>query len=184
VEFLSPSDSVPPSDSYVMHFRLDDLHGPEIAAFLTEHLEDMHANSPPESVHALDLSGLRKPEISFWTLWDGNRLIACCALKELDPAHGELKSMRVSRRDRGRGIGAMLVEHLTAESRRRGYARLSLETGSMAFFNPAHRLYERFGFTKCGPFASYREDPNSKFMTLELNGERDDGPLTTGPRDR
>jgi putative acetyltransferase len=153
-----------------MQFRLDDLTGPEIAAFLTEHLDDMHANSPRESVHALDLTGLRKPEISFWTLWDANRLVACCALKELDASHGELKSMRVARTERGRGIGAMLVEHLLAEARRRGYMRLSLETGSMEFFLPARRLYARFGFTDCGPFATYREDPNSKFMTLALNG--------------
>jgi len=153
-----------------MRIRLDDLNGPEIAAFLAEHLQDMHANSPPESVHALDLSGLRRPEISFWTLWDANRLVACCALKELDATHGELKSMRVSRSDRGRGIGAMLVQHLFAEARRRGYTRLSLETGSMEFFVPARRLYARFGFTECGPFAGYREDPNSIFMTLELNG--------------
>jgi putative acetyltransferase len=153
-----------------MQFRLDDLTGPEIAAFLTEHLDDMHANSPRESVHALDLTGLRKPEISFWTLWDANRLVACCALKELDASHGELKSMRVARTERGRGIGALLVEHLLAEARRRGYMRLSLETGSMEFFLPARRLYARFGFTDCGPFATYREDPNSKFMTLALNG--------------
>jgi putative acetyltransferase len=153
-----------------MRFRLDDLNGPEIAAFLTEHLEDMHANSPPESVHALDLSGLRKPEISFWTLWEANRLIACCALKELDASHGELKSMRVARSERGRGIGAVLVEHLLAEARRRRYTRLSLETGSMDFFVPARRLYARFGFIECGPFATYHEDPNSKFMTLSLNG--------------
>jgi putative acetyltransferase len=153
-----------------MQFRLDDLTGPEIAAFLTEHLDDMHANSPRESVHALDLTGLRKPEISFWTLWDANRLVACCALKELDASHGELKSMRVARTERGRGIGALLVEHLLAEARRRGYMRLSLETGSMEFFLPARRLYARFGFTECGPFATYREDPNSKFMTLALNG--------------
>ena len=153
-----------------MHLRLDDLTGPEIAAFLEEHLQDMRSVSPPESVHALDLDGLRRPEISFWTLWDGDRLVGCGALKQLDPTHGELKSMRVSRGDRDRGIGATLVEHLLTEARRRGYTRLSLETGSMEFFVPARRLYARFGFTECGPFADYREDPNSKFMTLELNG--------------
>jgi len=151
-----------------MNFRLDDLRGPEIKALLEEHLRDMHANSPPGSVHALDLPGLRKPEISFWTVWDDKRLVACCALKELDRTHGELKSMRVARSDRGRGIGGLLVGHLLAEARRRGYERLSLETGSMAFFSPAHRLYSRFGFTECGPFADYRLDPNSRFMTLAL----------------
>jgi putative acetyltransferase len=155
-----------------MKFRLDDLRGPEIAALLEEHLQDMHANSPPGSVHALDLSGLRKPGISFWTVWDDSLLVACCALKELDRTHGELKSMRVARTARGRGVGGMLVEHLLAEARRRGYRRLSLETGSMDFFVPARRLYARFGFAECGPFADYRPDSNSKFMTLELNGAR------------
>jgi putative acetyltransferase len=144
----------------------------------------MRSVSPPGSVHALDLAGLRKPEISFWTLWDTDRLVGCCALKQLDQTHGELKSMRVSRIERGRGIGALLVEHLLAEARRRGYSRLSLETGAMDFFTPAHRLYARFGFTPCGPFAGYRDDPNSKFMTLVLNEERDHGPPPTGPRDR
>jgi len=153
-----------------MHFRLDDLTGPEIAAFLEEHLQDMRTVSPPESVHALDLDGLRRPEISYWTLWDADRLVGCGALKELDTMHGELKSMRVSRRDRGKGIGGVILTHLIAEARRRGYTRLSLETGSMPFFNPAHRLYERFGFTRCGSFANYREDPNSLFMTRTLNG--------------
>ena len=151
-----------------MNFRLDNLLGPEVAALLDEHLQDMHANSPPESVHALDLSGLRTSGISFWTVWEGERLVACCALKELDRNHGELKSMRVARTDRGRGIGVRLVEHLLAEARRRGYSRLSLETGSMDFFIPARRLYSRFGFTECGPFGDYRLDPNSTFMTLAL----------------
>jgi len=153
-----------------MQFRLDDLNGPEIAALLEEHLADMRSVSPPESVHALDLSGLRRPDISLWTVWDAGKLVACCALRQLDSAHGELKSMRVARAQRGRGIGAILMTHLLAEARRRGYARLSLETGSMAFFAPAHRLYARFGFSDCGPFGSYGEDPNSRFMTLALNG--------------
>jgi putative acetyltransferase len=152
-----------------MTIRLDDLTGPEIAAFLEDHLRDMRAASPPESKHALDLDALRQPGISFWTAWDDNHLIGCCALKQLDPAHAEVKSMRVSAVVRRQGIGAALVQHLIAEARTRGYRRLSLETGAMAFFEPARKLYRSFGFIPCGPFGNYREDPNSVFMTLTLD---------------
>ncbi len=145
---------------------IDDLTGPEIAAFLEEHIQDMRSVSPPESKHALDLDGLRKPEITFWTAREDGRLVGCCALKQLDPAHGEVKSMRVARDLRAKGIGAALVAHVIAEARARGYRRLSLETGSMPFFAPARRLYQRCGFEVCGPFDSYRPDPNSVFMTM------------------
>ena len=152
-----------------MLIRVDDLRGPEIAAFLEEHLEDMRAVTPPESKHALDLDGLRKPEITFWTSWSDGRLVGCCALKQLDVTHGEVKSMRVARDQRGKGIGAALVAHVVGEARRRRYERLSLETGAMAFFEPARRLYRRHGFAECGPFASYKPDPNSVFMTLKIS---------------
>jgi putative acetyltransferase len=152
-----------------MTIRLDDLTGPEIAVFLEDHLRDMRAASPPESKHALDLDALRQPRISFWTAWDDSRLIGCCALKQLDPTHAEVKSMRVSSTVRRQGIGAALVQHLIAEARTRGYRRLSLETGAMAFFEPARKLYRSFGFIPCGPFGNYREDPNSVFMTLTLD---------------
>jgi len=148
--------------------RVDDLAGPEIAAFLEEHIIDMRSVSPPESKHALDLDGLRKPEITFWTAWRNGRLAGCCALKQLDEAHGEVKSMRVAKDLRGKGIGSALVDHVIAEARARGYAFLSLETGAMPFFIPAHRVYLRHGFKICGPFGEYKPDPNSLFMTLQL----------------
>ncbi len=152
-----------------MIIRPDDLSGPEIAAFLEEHLRDMRAASPPESKHALDLAALRQPDIAFWTAWDDARLVGCCALKQLDPSHAEIKSMRVSAAQRRQGIGAALVQHLIAEAQKRRYLRLSLETGSMPFFEPARTLYRTFGFTDCGPFGSYREDPNSVFMTRQID---------------
>ncbi|MEA3209531.1 MAG: putative acetyltransferase [Chthoniobacter sp.] len=151
-----------------LDIRIDDLHGPEIAALLTEHLEDMAKVSPPESRHALNLDGLRQPDITFWSVWQGSDLVGCGALKELDATHGEIKSMRVSRAHLRRGIATRVLDHLIGEAKRRGYRRLSLETGSMAFFEPAHRLYAKAGFRLCAPFASYVEDPNSTFMSMEL----------------
>lgn len=125
----------------------------------------MRAISPPESVHALDLDGLRRPEITFWTAWSGNALLGCGALKELSPDHGEVKSMRTARAHRRGGVARAMLAHIVAAARRRGYQRLSLETGSMAEFAPARSLYERFGFRYCEPFAGYVDDPNSVFMT-------------------
>jgi putative acetyltransferase len=148
-----------------MHIRVDDLAGPEIRALLEEHLADMHAISPPGSVHALDLDGLRRPDITFWTAWSGAALLGCGALKELSPDHGEIKSMRTARAHRRSGVARTMLAHIVAEARRRGYERLSLETGSVAAFAPARALYERFGFGYCGPFAGYVDDPNSVFMT-------------------
>jgi len=152
-----------------MLIKVDDLAGPEIRALLEEHLRNMHALSPPESVHALDLAALRKPGITFWTAWSGGELLGCGALKALDPAHGEVKSMRTAATRRRTGVGRALLERIIAEARARSYARLSLETGSMDAFSPARRLYEAFGFTYCGPFADYAADPNSVFMTLQLS---------------
>lgn len=151
-----------------MLIRVDDLTGQEIVAFLDEHLSDMRAASPPESKHALDLAGLRKPEITFWTAWSDSVLVGCCALKQLDESHGEVKSMRVAKEVRAKGIGSALVAHVIGEARARSYLRLSLETGAMPFFEPARRLYRRHGFEVCGPFASYKPDPNSVFMTLKI----------------
>lgn len=151
-----------------MKIRLDDLSGPEIAALLQEHIDDMRAISPPESKHALDLDGLRKPDIAFWTVWDGGSLAGCGAIKRLDTLHAEIKSMRTATTYRNRGVAALLMEHIIAEATQRNHRRLSLETGSMPFFEPARRLYEKFGFRYCGPFGSYQEDPNSVFMTRTL----------------
>ena len=146
----------------------DDLSSAEVAALLGEHLAGMALHSPPESIHALDLEGLRSPEITFWTAWDRSELLGCGALKELDPHHGEIKSMRTARAHLGRGVASAILRHLIDEAVRRSYARLSLETGSGPAFEPAHALYRKFGFACCGPFADYGDDPFSRFMTLEL----------------
>jgi putative acetyltransferase len=151
-----------------MLITIDDLSGTMIAEFLEEHIKDMKAISPPESKHALNLEGLRKPEITFWTVWDDQNLIGCGALKELDSRHAEVKSMRTSSLFRQKGIASMLLQHIISEAKHRGYRRLSLETGSMSFFAPARKLYAKFGFVNCPPFADYKEDPNSVFMTKEL----------------
>lgn len=151
-----------------MKIKVDDLTGTEVAELLEQHLRDMRAVSPPESKHALDLDGLRKPEITFWTLWDEASLAGCAALKELDPSHAEIKSMRTAPAYRNKGVASMLLRHIIAEAKSRSYRRLSLETGSMPFFEPARQLYLKFGFIYCGPFGNYKEDPYSLFMTKEL----------------
>ena len=152
-----------------MRIEQDDLSRPEVHALLREHLDNMYELSPPESVHALDLSKLRRPDITFWTVWEGSLLLGCGALKELGPTHGEVKSMRTPRSLRRRGAGRAVLAHIVGEARRRGYRKLSLETGTHEAFGPAQRLYESFGFTFCGPFADYTNDPNSVFMSLELS---------------
>ena len=146
----------------------DDLSGPEIRALLEEHLRSMHALSPAESVHALDLAKLRQPGITFWTAWDDGVLVGCGALKELDSRHGEIKSMRTPQALRRRGAGRAMLAHILDVARSRAYERLSLETGSSDAFAPAQRLYESFGFSRCGPFGDYVLDPHSVFMTLRL----------------
>jgi putative acetyltransferase len=151
-----------------LEIRIDDLTGPEIAELLREHLANMAENSPPESIHALNIEQLRQPDITFWSAWSEDGLLGCGALKELDPLHGEIKSMRTVSRHRRKGVAARLLEHILEEARRRNYRRVSLETGSMSAFAPAHHLYASFGFVECGPFADYVEDPNSRFMTKEL----------------
>lgn len=150
----------------------DDLRGPEVRALLEQHLRHMHELSPPESVHALDLERLRHPSITFWTVWSGTDLLGCGALKELDPAHGEIKSMRTADAHRRKGVGRAMLQHIVAEARARSYARLSLETGSQPQFLAARQLYESLGFTYCSPFADYVDDPNSVFMTQVLGPRR------------
>jgi len=151
-----------------MRIEVDDLSRSEVHALLAEHLQNMHELSPPESVHALNLDGLKLPEVTFWTVWSESELVGCGALKELDGTHGEVKSMRTPASKRRRGAGRLVLAHIIEVARGRGYERLSLETGTMEAFKPAHRLYESYGFTYCGPFGSYEEDPNSIFMSLEL----------------
>lgn len=152
-----------------MKIEVDDLSRPEIYALLNEHLQSMHELSPPESVHALDIDNLRHPNITFWTAWEGPLLLGCGALKELDRKHGEVKSMRTPNAHRRNGAGRAILAHIIAVANARHYELLSLETGTMDAFRPAHRLYESFGFTYCGPFGEYAEDPNSIFMTLLLS---------------
>lgn len=149
--------------------RPDDLTSPEIAELLADHLREMNQHSPPESVHAFDLDRLRQPEITFWSIWSKDELVGCGAIKELDPTHAEIKSMRTDPKYRGQGAAKAMLRHILDEARQRGYERLSLETGSMAAFEPARRLYAAHGFTDCGPFANYTLDPNSTFMTFELS---------------
>ena len=151
-----------------MQIRVDDLRGPEIAELLAAHVAFCRASSPPESTHVLDLDALRSPDISFWSAWDGVTLLGCAALKEFDPSHGEIKSMHTSAQHRGRGVALALLEHLVDAARSRGYRRLSLETGTMEAFAAARALYTRHGFVVCAPFAGYRLDPNSVFMTFDL----------------
>lgn len=154
------------ADAFVI--RVDDLRGAEVIALLEEHLRCMLRASPPESCHALNVTGLQQPDVTFWSGWQNDELAGCGALKELDPTHGEIKSMRTAYAFQRRGVASAVLRHLMEESRRRGYRRLSLETGSMAYFEPARQLYARFGFRYCGPFEGYTDDPNSVFMTREL----------------
>jgi putative acetyltransferase len=153
-----------------VQFRIeeDDLSGPEVADLLRLHLDEMHSWSPPESVHAMPIERLRAPDVTFYSAWEGTRLAACGALKQLDAAHGELKSMRAHPDYRGKGGGKAILVHLLAEARARGYARVSLETGRPDAFQPARRLYEGHGFAECPPFGDYTEDPFSICMTREL----------------
>lgn len=151
-----------------MRIENDDLTRPQVHALLAEHLADMHATSPAESVHALDLSGLQRDDITMWTVWDDGVLLGCAALLQLSADEGEVKSMRTAAAARGRGVGSRLLEHVIAEARARGYRRLSLETGTQEFFAPARRLYRRHGFGECPPFGDYRLDPHSVFLSLAL----------------
>ncbi len=151
-----------------MEIKVDDLSDPRIHDLLDEHLMNMMSISPPENVHALDLDDLRKPEITFWAAWEDEDLLGCGALKELDAAHAEVKSMRTASAHRRKGVASQILAHMLDEAKGRGYKRISLETGSMGEFEPARRLYELFGFEYCGPFGDYRDDPNSVFMTRSI----------------
>lgn len=144
---------------------MDDLSGGQVKALIAEHLQGMAADSPPESIHALNLDGLKKPEITFWCAWEGDDLLGCGAIKELDPEHAELKSMRTASAHLRKGVAKTILAHIMEVATDRGYKRISLETGSMDSFIPARKLYEDFGFEYCEPFADYILDPNSTFMT-------------------
>ncbi|MFC5065624.1 GNAT family N-acetyltransferase [Actinomycetospora atypica] len=151
-----------------MRIVVDDLSGPEIARFLTEHLAHMREVSPPGSVHALDLDALRRPDVTFWSVYDADELVGCAALKRHDATHGEIKSMRTHPGRRRSGVGALLLEHVLAAAKAMNLTRLSLETGATDHFAPARALYARYGFEPCGPFADYTDDPHSVYLTRTL----------------
>lgn len=152
-----------------MDIRLDNLESSQVLALIREHLAAMEPTAPPESRHALDLTGLKRSDVAFWSIWDGNMLAGIGALKQLSPDHAEIKSMKTATAFLRQGVASSMLQHLIQESKRRGITTLSLETGSMAFFEPARSLYRSFGFTECGPFGSYVDDPNSVFMTLRID---------------
>lgn len=151
-----------------MEIAIDDPAREDVARLLAEHLADMYATSPAESVHALDVAALGAPDVTFWSARRDGVVVGCGALKELAADHGEVKSMRTAAGARGTGVATAVLLHLVGEARARGYRRLSLETGTQDFFAPARRLYERHGFVACAPFAGYGPDPTSAFFTLAL----------------
>ena len=151
-----------------MEIRVDDLKGPEIVELLAEHLRCCAEVTPLKSMHALNLDELRRPEITFWSVWDSGKLAGCAALKELEPRHGEVKSMRTAKGHLRKGVASLVLGHIIEEARRRAYRRLSLETGAIPYFEAARQLYRKHGFKVCGPFTGYIEDPNSVFMTMDL----------------
>ncbi|MGX9290370.1 GNAT family N-acetyltransferase [Bacillus sp. A015] len=151
-----------------MYIQQDELTDGRIEQLITGHVEEMKEHSPPESIHALPLDDLKKQDVTVWSVWDGEELLGCGAIKELSNEHGEIKSMRTAALHMRKGVARQMLTYLLQEAKQRGYTRVSLETGAMAFFEPARRLYESFGFQYCPSFGSYQEDPNSLFMTKEL----------------
>ena len=153
----------------MIRIATDDPARPDVHQLLSEHLADMFATSPAESVHALDHSALSHESITFWTAREDGVLLGCGALKLLSAGHAEIKSMRTTASARGRGVATLMLEHIVAEAARLGYERVSLETGTEDYFAPARRLYARHGFTECPPFGDYTLDPNSVFMELTVS---------------
>lgn len=151
-----------------MQITRADFSDPRLAAFLQAHLDDMEPTAPPESRHALDLSALQEPHVRLWVATDPDGIVGTAALAAIDDRHEELKSMRTEPRVRGRGVASRLIVHALDDARSRGVGRISIETGSMAFFEPARALYAKAGFVPCPPFGSYVDDPLSTFMTLEI----------------
>ena len=141
---------------------------PRVQALLLYHLNTARAATAQGSAHALDLSGLKSPDMHFWSAWDGDRVVGVGALKRLTDSHGEVKSMHTEQSSRRKGVGSAMLQHIIAEARAMRLSRLSLETGSWPYFLPARELYKRHGFVECPPFGSYVSDPNSIFMTLKI----------------
>jgi putative acetyltransferase len=146
----------------------DDLTGAAVGALLRYHLEQMHLNSPPGSVFAFDIDRLRAPDVSFWTAWDGDDLLGCVAMKQLDRTHGEIKSMRTAPDHLRKGVAAALLDHIIGVAHDRGYVRLSLETGSGEAFEPALSLYRRRGFLDGAAFGDYQPTAFNQFLHLDL----------------
>ncbi len=146
----------------------DDLTNPQVILLLEEHMKDMQATSPPESVHALDIEKLRNSHVIFWSIWDDENLAGCGAYVELDKFHAEIKSMRTSSNYKNRGVASLMLKHIIKEAKTKGYTRLSLETGSMSYFEPARQLYLKHGFEYTTPFSNYTDDPNSQFLTKTI----------------
>lgn len=144
------------------------LDDPRVQALLAHHLNTARAATGRGSAHALDLNGLKAPDIQFWSAWEGDCVVAIGALKRLTVSHGEVKSMHTEQSCRRQGVGGAMLRHLIAKARDMELSRLSLETGSWDYFFPARALYKRHGFVECPPFGSYVSDPNSIFMTLEI----------------
>ena len=151
-----------------MKIILDDLSSGDVIQLLEEHLADMYATSPPESVHALDVERLKSPNITFFSAWLNEHLQGCLAINKLSDSHLELKSMRTATQARNSGVASQLLLHVVNYATEQGYKRISLETGSQDYFKAARNLYEKFGFEYCQPFAEYKEDINSQFMTKHL----------------
>lgn len=139
-----------------------------ITHLLEKHLQDMHQYSPADSIHALDTEQLKQPELTFWSARINNEVVGCGALYELSESEGEIKSMKVDSAHLRKGIAAQLLSEIVTEAERRNYRKISLETGAHDAFIPAIALYERFGFTECGPFANYKQDPHSRFYSKLL----------------
>ena len=141
---------------------------PEVNELLRKHFIELRSVSPEGSAHVLDISGLKDPTIRFWSLWEENELVGCGALKFLDKEHGEFKSIRVADKFRGRAIGEKIISHLIDQAKKIGIKKLSIETGAGDFFISARKLFQKFGFKSCKPFAHYKEDPNSCYFDLEI----------------
>lgn len=157
------------SKGKLLNIRVDNLESPEVLALLHEHLGSMEHTAPAESRHALSLSDLRNSDVIFWSMWDGQELAGFGALKHLTDSHAEVKSMRTAASHLRQGVASRILQHIIQEAAARGYSRLSLETGSMEFFEAARHLYTSFGFIRCPPFGNYKPDPNSMFLTKTIN---------------
>jgi putative acetyltransferase len=155
-------------DSKIIHIKIDNLKGQEVIKLLDEHHQDMQLHSPPESIHALDVTSLQADDVIFWSAWIENNLAGCGALKQLTSSHAEIKSMRTSHLHRRKGVAAHLLQFILNYAKDQNYSKISLETGSMDAFTPARKMYEKYGFIYCMPFANYKKDPNSLFMTLKF----------------